>query len=136
MAKQTEDFKYRGRSGVVKALTTAMQDILTAGADGSDVTEFTIVLNGSTARSVTIEVSDGTTTAIITLISVAINSGNSTTNPAIDLINGGSIAGIAQLPGIERIGTLNILPLPAGWKLRAKQDVGTDCLIIAKQKDY
>lgn len=136
MAKQTDDFKYKGRSGVVKALSTTMQDIISAGADGSDLSEFTVVLGGGTARSVTIEVTDGVSNATIMLLSVAVNSGNSTTNPAIDLINGGSVSGIAQLPGVERIGTLNILPLPTGWKMRAKQDVGTDCFIIAKTKDY
>lgn len=136
MAKQTDDFKYRGRSGGVVALTTSFQDIAVAGADGSDVTDFTVVLNGATPRSVTIQVSDGTDTAIILLVSVAANSGNSTSNPAIDLINGGSISAIAQLPGVELIGTVNIYPLPAGMKLQAKQDVGTDCSIVFKQKDY
>ena|SRR5687768_9848577 len=136
MAKQTNDYKYTGRSGGVVALTTSMQDIAVGGAEGSDVTEFTVVLNGATPRSVTIEISDGTDTAIILLVSVAANSGNSTTNPGVDLINGGSISGISQLPGVELIGTVNIYPLPFGMKLRAKQDTGTDCSIVFKMKDY
>lgn len=136
MAKQTNDYKYVGRSGGVNALTTSMADICTASAEGSDVTEFTICNSGVSTRSVTVEVSDGTDTAIIFLVSVPASAGNSTTNPAIDTINGGSVSAVNKLPGVELIGTVNIYPLPAGMKLRAKQDTGTDCSIVWKMKDY
>jgi hypothetical protein len=136
MAKQTNDYKYTGRSGGVTALTTSMADIATAGAEGSDVTEFTICNSGVSARSVTIEISDGTDTAIIFLVSVPASTGNSTTQPAIDTINGGSVSAVNKLPGVELIGTVNIYPLPPNMKLRAKQDVGTDCSIVWKMKDY
>lgn len=137
MAKQTDDFKYRGRSAQITSLTTSMQDIATAGADGSDITAVIISLNGATPRSVTVEIYNGSTSHQVGVFSVAANSGFGTTNAPIDLVKGGDITGqYSQLPGTELLGTLQILPLPATWKLRAKQDTGTDCIITTKQKDY
>lgn len=138
MAKQTEDFKYRGRSSGVTALTTSFADIVTGGADDSDLTEFTLVNAGAGARSVTIQCVVGGVSAIILLISVPANAGNSTsiTSPAIELIKGGSVSGLAQLPGVEMVGTTFIYPLPFGAKLQAKQDAGTDISVVWKMKNY
>jgi len=117
--------------------TTTIKDIATAGANGSYVYLLNITSENTGASAMTIYMSNGVVDVPIKIPSIINNYGNSAANPdPLALIN----VDISFIVGRVFDRDQNYyIPLPAGWKLRAKLNATIptgNMTFLVHQKDF
>lgn len=143
MAKNKEAFFLANdvytRTQFVNADGTTIKDICMAGADGSYVYVINITSTDSVARTVTLFLNDGTNDIPIKFaVAVGIQQGNIANLPdPVRLVQSNSGFILGRI--LDRDQNFYI-PLPAGWKLRARMDSsvtnGTAITFIVHRKDF
>lgn len=127
------------RTQFVNADATTIKDICTAGADGSYVYIINITSTDTVARTTTLFINDGTNDIPIKFaVSVGIQQGNIGSLPdPVRLIQANTGFLLGRL--LDRDQNYYI-PLPAGWKLRARMDssvtAATAVTFLVHRKDF
>lgn len=127
------------RTQFLNADTTSIKDICTAGENGSYVYMINITSTDSVARTTTLFLNDGTNDIPIKFgVSIGIQQGNIANLPdPVRLVQSNSGFILGRI--LDRDQNFYI-PLPAGWKLRARMDSsvtnGTAITFIVHRKDF
>ena len=113
----TQSYGTPSRQTFVNADGTTIKDLVTAGADGSNVTLFRIASTDTSARNLQLYYNDGTNDIPIAFIPVPVGAGTSATNA---IVNG--LSSIFHLCLVDANGNAYI-PVKAGHKLRGAMAV-------------
>jgi hypothetical protein len=108
----TQNIKLTGAK-ILPADASALVTLFTAGTNDSVVKAINVQSTDTAARVVQLWVNDGTTDFLIGAVNVPLNSGNTGTAAAIDLLGGTLMPSLPYDSNGKRI-----LPLPAGYTLK------------------
>ena len=107
---------------------TALQEVLTAGADGGAVTRMSATTTDTSAVIAVLTLNDGTTAIVIGEVSVPAGAGTDGSTPAVNLLSSVAMPGLLQADGSLPMGSAAVLSVSAKVAVTAAKTLDVTAL--------